>query len=97
MPMSEDLSVFFSTGEFAHLATWVEGGATASVLFDQPTEDILGGRAQSTEYELTLPAAEFAGINRGHTVVIAGVTYQLREKPRMVGDGALKALSVSKV
>lgn len=93
--MAEDLSVFFRTAEFAHQATW--GVMTTAVLFDQPTEDILGGRAQSADYEVTLPAGEFPGINRGDTLTISGVSYQLREKPRLVGDGALKTLSVSKV
>lgn len=93
--MAEDLSVFFSTAEFAHQATW--GAQTAAVLLDQPVEDVLGGRAQSSEYEITLPTASFPGINRGDTVIIAGESYQLREKPRLVADGALKSMSVSKV
>lgn len=95
MPFAEDLSVFFSTAEFAHQATW--GAQTAAVLLEQPTEDILGGRAQSNEYEVTLPTAAFPGINRNDTITIGGESYQVREKPRLVGDGALKAISVSKV
>lgn len=95
MPFAEDLSVFFSTAEFAHQATW--GAQTAAVLLEQPTEDILGGRAQSNEYEVTMPAAQFAGINRGDTISISGVTYRLREKPRLIGDGALKSLLLERV
>ena len=95
MPFAEDLSVFFSTAEFAHQATW--GAQTAAVLLEQPTEDILGGRAQSNEYEVQMPAAEFAGINRGDTISISGVTYRLREKPRLIGDGALKSLLLERV
>lgn len=93
--MAEDLSVFFSTAEFAHQATW--GVMTTAVLFDQPAEDILGGRAQSSEYEVTMPAGEFAGINRGDTITVGGVSYRLREKPRLVGDGALKSLLLERV
>lgn len=95
MPFAEDLSVFFSTGEFAHQATW--GALTAAVLLDQPTEDILGGRAQSNEFEVTMQAAEFPGINRGDTISINGASYQLREKPRLADDGALKKLSLTRL
>lgn len=95
MPFAEDMSVFFNTAEFAHQATW--GAMTAAVLFDQPTEDILGGRAQSDEYEATLPVGAFPGIKRGDTVVIAGVSYRLREKPKVLEDGALKRLLLERM
>lgn len=95
MAFAEDLSLFFDADGFAVTASW--GASTAQVLMRQPTEDILGGRAQSNEYELTMPAAEFAGINRGDTLTIAGVSYRLREKPRLVGDGALKTLLLERV
>ena len=92
---AEDLSLFFDAGGFALAATW--GASTAQVLMRQPTEDILGGRAQSNEYEVQMPAAEFAGINRGDTITIGGASYRLREKPRLLGDGALKSLLLERV
>lgn len=95
MAFAEDLSLFFDADGFAVAASW--GASTALVLMRQPTEDILGGRAQSNEYEATLPAASLPGINRGDAVTISGVSYRLREKPRLVGDGALKTMLLERV
>ena len=86
MPFVEDLSAFFSTSEFATSASW--GALTASVIFNTPTEEILGGRGVSNEYTAILPASEFPGITRGDEVVISGDTYTLRERPRLLDDGA---------
>lgn len=96
----EDLSVFFSAAEFAVTATW--GGMSAQILFDMPTEDVLGGRAQSNEYLATLPADAFPGLTRGGVIVISSPalyagSYQLRQTPNSLHDGALKTLSLTRL
>ena len=93
MAFAEDMSVFFNAAGFAQAATW--GALSANVILDAPTEDILGGRSQSNEYLMTLPAASFPGIARGATVQIGLTAYTVREV-KLLDDGALKALSVSK-
>jgi hypothetical protein len=93
MPFAEVISTFFNADEFASQATW--GAFTANVILDTPTEDVLGGRAQSIEYEAKLPSAQFPGIKRGDTVVIASTTYAVREV-KLLDDGAIKSLSLSK-
>lgn len=101
MAFDEDLSLFFDLTGFAVTATW--GTNAAQVIFDMPAEDVLGARAQSTEYEVTLPTAVFPGITRGDTITISGAAaavngpYRLREKPRLVEDGALKSMLLERV
>lgn len=98
MAFAEDMSVFFSAAEFAVVATFTPFGdapLTANVMLDQPDEDILGGRASSTEYQMTLPTAVFPGIARGLKVQIAGAEYTVREV-RQMGDGAIKTVTLSK-
>lgn len=98
MAFTEDLSVFFNAAEFAVSATFTPTGEapiTASVMLDRPDEDVLGGRASSTEYQMTLPTATFPGIARGMAVVIAGEAYQVREV-RVLADGAIKTVTLSK-
>lgn len=92
MAFSEDLTAFFA--DFGELATW--GAYTAKVLVDSPTEDLLGGRVLSTDFKLTLPAAELPGIAKDGQVVIGSATYQVREV-RLVGDGKVKELMVRKL
>jgi uncharacterized protein (DUF2237 family) len=95
MPFAEDLSVFFNAAEFASVATW--GAYTASVILDKPTEDILGAKAQSNEYAITMPAYQFPGINRGDQLVIGADTFKVRESPDFISDGSLKHLKLTKL
>ncbi len=95
MAFAEDLSVFFNLDGFAVQATW--GALTANVIYAAPTEDLLGGDATGTDHTADLPATSFPGIKRGDTVAIAGHgTFTLREAPRLVEDGAIKRLVLSK-
>lgn len=99
MAFTEDLSVFFNAAEFAVQAIFTPTGEaplTANVMLDRPDEDVLGGRASSTEYAMTLPASKFPGIARGMAVVIAGASYTVREV-RVLSDGAIKTVTLSKV
>ena len=96
---TEDMSVFFDAEVFGTSAAW--GALTAAVLVNAPTEDVLGGRVSSNEYELIAPVSTFPGINRSDTITIAegkhAGTYQVREKPKQLDDGALKSIQVTKV
>lgn len=94
MAFAEDLSVFFKTVEFASNATW--GALSANVILDMPTEDILGGQVSSFEFMAMLPASSFPNIARGDSIAISSVSYKVREV-RLLDDGALKALLLSKV
>ena len=65
---AEDLTVFFDAGEFAVRATW--DAYSANVLFDSPSEDLLGGRAIGTAFEILLRASDFPAITRGESVMV---------------------------
>lgn len=93
MAFTEDLSVFFDAAGFGLAATW--GAYSATVLLDAPTEDVLGGRVSSDEYQATLPYASLPGIARGAAITIAGVAYTVREVDRL-DDGAIKRLRLTK-
>ena len=91
---TEDLSVFFDTTTgFAVVATW--GALTSNVIFDAPSENILGGQVNSEEYLATLKNADFPNITRGATVMIGGATYKVRNV-NTLSDGSLKTLSLAK-
>lgn len=99
MPFAEDMSVFFRTAEFATAAIFTPFGGGApvqgNVVFDVPTEDVLGGDQLSDEYAITYPATALVGITAGATGTIAGVAYKVREV-RLLDDGALKRAKLSK-
>jgi hypothetical protein len=88
-----DLASFFDAPGFAVPATF--GGTTAMVLLDTPDDDVLTGRAASTEYTLTLRAPDWPAIARGGTVSVPPCTYVVREV-RHLGDGATKQLRMTK-
>lgn len=96
---TEDMGAFFDATVFGTVAEW--GAQQATVIINAPTEDVLGGRVSSVEYELIAPASTFPGINMGDTIIILeGVnagTYVVREKPRALDDGALKSFKANKV
>jgi hypothetical protein len=91
MAFAEDMTVFFNAAEFAEVATW--GNLTANVIFDLPTDDVLGGQVISNQYIITLPATEFPGITRNALVVINDVGYIVREV-RLIRDGKMKELTL---
>ena len=98
MAFAEDMSVFFNATEFALQATFTplgESPLTANVMLDKPDEDVLGGRASSTDYMMTLPTGTFPGIARNLPVVIDNVTYTVRDV-KQVGDGASKMVSLTR-
>lgn len=88
----DDLSAFFDCDLFATTGTW--GALSARVILDQPTDDILSGRVLSDSYQVTLRTEDWPGITRGAVVAIDGVSYVAREAPRLMGDGALKQMTM---
>lgn len=100
MAFAEDMTAFFSTAEFAVTATFTPAGGggsvSASVIFDVPTEDILGGDGLSDEYAITYATTDLAGIKANATGTINGVNFKVREV-RLLDDGKLKRAKLSKV
>jgi hypothetical protein len=91
MAFAENMAVFFNDAEFADVATW--GVLTANVIFDTPTDDVLGGQAIANQYVVTLPASGLPNIARNAVVVINSVSYTVREV-RLTGDGKIKELTL---
>lgn len=70
---------------------WLPAGdgpaRTQQVGFSAPDDTVLDGLALNTDYAITYPASVFVGLAARDTVVIDGVTYQVRDA-RAVGDGS---------
>lgn len=98
MAFNEDLSVFMRVTEFADSAQW--GSLTASVIADAPTEDILGGGAQSDQYSFMMPTTSFPGIKFGDQFTVStgrlAGTYRVRSAERME-DAAFKTILATKL
>lgn len=100
MAFTEDLSVFFSTAGFAVEATFVpaSGGAaqSAQVIFDSPTDDVMGGDSFSNEYSIMYQASQLPSVRKGDRGVVDGVTYRVREV-RLMDDGRIKQAILTKL
>lgn len=92
--MQEDLGVFLA--DFAK--TCVAGGVTFVGLLDQPDDlmNLTRADAHSRQYELTY-VTDSVTLTRGAAVTVAGVSYQVREAPRQLDDGAFSAVLLSRV
>jgi hypothetical protein len=79
MAMTEDLSVFFSTAEFATAATL--GGVAVTGIFDNgySAGNVGGMGIASTQPTLTLPTASVPANPVGLAAVVASVTYTIAE------------------
>jgi hypothetical protein len=101
MAFAEDMTVFFSAAEFALEATFVPaaGGAaeTANVLLDSPTDEVFGGDVRTDEFKITYMASQLPSIRKGDRGVVDGVAYRVRENPRMLEDGKLKTVLLTRV
>ena len=99
MAFTEDMAAFFNTAEFAVVAVFTPAGGAqqqASVIFDAPTESILGDDQLSDEYAIMYPATDLPGVRAGDTGVIGGKQYKVREV-RALDDGALKRARLSRL
>lgn len=91
MAFSENLTAFFS--DFAVSATFTPAAGpdeTANVILDTPTETLMDGRVQYTEYMIYYPATALPNIKGGDYGVIDGVQYRVREI-RLIDDGKIKS------
>ena len=70
---------------------WVPAGGgparTQQVGFSAPDDTVFDGLALNTDYAITYPASVFVGLAARDTVVIGGLTYQVRDV-RAVADGS---------
>jgi hypothetical protein len=100
MAFTERLQDFFAVEDFAIVALWTPsaGGAqqSANVIYDSPDQGIWGDTVMTTEYAITMRAADFPGLKGGETIIAAGATFKVREL-RLLDDGALKRATLSKV
>ena len=89
---AEDLGILFA--DFGTDATW--GAFTTKVIIDAATDDLLGGRILSTDYIMAMPTVEFPDIAKDAQITVGAITYRVREV-RLISDGAIKELTVSKL
>lgn len=79
MAMTEDLSAFFSTAEFATAAT-LNGVAVTGIFDNGYSAGNVGGMGMaSTQPTLTLPTASVPANPVGLAAVVASVTYTIAE------------------
>lgn len=97
---TEDMTVFFDTADFAHVATWSPSDGseqqTANVILDSPDQELFSGALVSTDYAITYPASEFVGLDHGDLLTIESVEYQVREV-RQIEDGRLMRATLGKI
>lgn len=86
MAFTEDLTVFFDTGDFAVAAT-LQGGTTVNVVFDRDYVEAVD-RVSTTDPVCMARVADITASNVGQTLVISGTTYTIRDVQRL-DDGSL--------
>lgn len=74
MPMTEDLSVFFDTDEFADAAT-LDGAAVAGIYHDG-YDEVYGMATHDAWYRL--PEADTTATTQASVLVVRGLTYRVR-------------------
>jgi hypothetical protein len=70
------------------------GKSTRGIL-DMPTEVIAGGMVLTTDYALTVKAADVPGIGYNDPVTVGGVAYTVRET-RLQDDGTFAIVYLQK-
>lgn len=82
---------------FADFGLTVQGPSySGQGILDMPDQIIGEGIMISTDYVLTVKSADFSAAKNGHTLIINGVNYKVRDM-RKVDDGALSKITLSKV
>lgn len=76
--LTEDLSAFFNTSEFATTAN-VAGVGGVSVIFDNGYQGALNGFIESSAPSITGPSASLASAVQGTSVTINAVAYKVME------------------
>lgn len=79
------------------------GGPVVSglMIFDQPAEEIDGGKVISRSYVVTFESTAWPGLKRGEPLTIGGsgggAVYTLRHDPMPEGDAVFSTARLSKV
>jgi len=94
MPFTEDLSVFFSTDDFAVSAT-LNAVASGNVIVDATYLLALGVVAGTNPVALAI-ATEYPESALGKTLLAGGVSYTVRDRQPQ-DDGAVVLLQLEKV
>ena len=71
-------------------------GRTVSVGFLCNDENLLEGLVRSAAYTMTYPLSLLPELAAGHTVMIAGQSYQVRDV-RAIGDGAERRADLTRL
>lgn len=69
----------------------------ARAIFSAPGQSVLGGEAIVTDYTLRYPTAALPGVVRGDRFVRLGTTFEAREAPVSLNDGAEAIVALRKV
>ena len=87
--------LYAAAGRAGLLTPAVIGGAEVLVDLRAPDVEVLDGLGLSSDYAIRYPA-DGVVLDRGHELVISGVTYRVREV-RQVRDGAESVATLSKL
>ena len=86
-----DLDVLFN-GPFGVPAS-MSNGKAGKVIFDQPTQELVGEMVLSTDYQITAKTSTFGVLNSGAEITVNGIEYVVRET-RLMSDGLLCEISL---
>ena len=93
--MTEDLSAFFNTGDFAIALTYKVGGtgsgSTVNVIYDAPDREHFG--INGTKPRVTARASDFASWGNTDTLDDGATTWRIVDS-RPLDDGALVELQL---
>ncbi|MCT9070794.1 head-tail joining protein [Cupriavidus gilardii] len=71
-------------------------GKSVAVDFSSADETVLDGLLRAADYTIRFPASALPELATGHTLSIAGVTYQVRDV-RSIGDGSERRADLSRL
>lgn len=91
MAFTEDLSVFFSSADFAITAVY-DGGTPVNVIFDREFIEPLSGMPATNPVAL-VQASQIPADSQGKTLEIGGITYVINDR-RPQDDGVVVQLQL---
>nr|WP_295741529.1 hypothetical protein [uncultured Acidocella sp.] len=75
----------------------VQFGALATLgILDEPTDELVGGMVVTTDYKLTYPTADLAGLDAQAAITVGGVAFTVR-RVKTLSDGQFSEAILSKV
>lgn len=98
-PSWDNIAEFIDVGDFAIAASITTPGGTRTIpcIFDDPYLDAQAGEyaMDTSEPRITAKESDLAGVRRGATCTVAGVTWAVLDAPKPDGTG-LAVLKLSK-